>query len=108
MKMRVVIVSMVMVLAAGQAVFLSAAEPSAPPQAAGAPAATATAKYSADTPIGTLLDDPAAKAVLVEHIPEAVANPQFEQARGVSLNIIAQYIGEDKVKAIAADLASLK
>jgi para-nitrobenzyl esterase len=84
-----------------------AAAPSAP---AAAPAAGA--KFSGESQIGALLDDPAAKAVLQKHIPEIVGSDQIEMARGMTLTQIAGFpqagIDEAKLKAILADLAALK
>jgi hypothetical protein len=83
------------------------ATPPAPAAAAGA------VKYtSADTPIGTLLDDPAAKAVLVKHMAPFVANPQIEMARSLTLKQIQGYAGDaitdDTLAKIDADLAKIK
>ncbi|MEO5587919.1 MAG: hypothetical protein ABIQ81_09555 [Novosphingobium sp.] len=86
------------------------AQPAAP---AAAPAASATAaKYTtADTDLGTLLDDPAAKAILVKHLPALVANPQLEQGRSMTLKQLQAYAGDtvtDEVLVkIDADLAKL-
>ena len=60
-----------------------------------APAAAPAARYTtAETPIGTLLDDPAAKAVLVKYLPELANSPQIEQARGLTLKAIQAYAGD--------------
>lgn len=59
-----------------------------------APAATAAkaAHYStATTEIGTLLDDPAAKALLDKYIPGMSTNDQVDMARGMTLKDIQQY-----------------
>ena len=76
-----------------------------------APAPAAVASYTTeDTPIGTLLDDPAAKAVLAKHIPDVVSNPGIDQARGMTLKQVQQYSPDitDKVLTeIDADLAKL-
>lgn len=73
--------------------------------AAGAPMTTAT------TDIGTLLDNPAAKAVLEKHLPALVSNPQFAQARSLTLKAIQGYapdmLPDSKLAAIDADLAKL-
>lgn len=79
------------------------------PAAAAAPAAGA---YStAGTPIGTLLDDAAAKAVLDKHVPGLTTNPQIEMARGMSLKDIQSYAAEQLsdavLKAIDVDFAGL-
>ena len=66
---------------------------------------------SADTDIGTLLDDPAARAVIDRHIPGFSAQDQIDMARSMTLKAIQQYAPDkysDKVLAeIDADLAKL-
>ncbi len=49
------------------------------------------ADLSADSQVGTLLDNPNAKAVLEKHIPEFISNPQIEQARGMSLRSLQTF-----------------
>lgn len=77
------------------------------------PSAAATAdRYStSSTEIGTLLDDPAAKAVVEKHIPGMTTNEQVDMARGMTLKDIQQYSPDavtDKVLAETdADLAKL-
>lgn len=71
-----------------------------------APTATAAApKYSTNsTQLGTLLADPAAKAVLATHIPELVSGPRsqdMEQASGMTLTEL-----RDAIKAYAPDVLS--
>jgi para-nitrobenzyl esterase len=84
-------------------------------QAAKPPAASATAAaahYSTSTTeIGTLLDDPAAKAVIEKHVPGMTTNDQIDMARAMTLKDIQQYSPDavtDKVlAAIDADFAKL-
>jgi len=91
-----------------------AATPAAP--ATTAPAATAPAakaKYTtADTEIGTLLDDPAAKAIVEKHIPGFTTNDQVDMARGMTLRGVQQYASEEvtdaRLAAIDAEFAKLK
>ena len=75
------------------------------------PALAQTAYSSSTTEIGTLLDDPAAKAVLAKHIPEMTTSDQVDMARAMTLQDIQQYSPDaitDKVLAdIDADLAKL-
>jgi len=69
--------------------FAQTAPSRAAPAAAAAPTATG---YSSDvTEVGTLLDDPAAKAVLDKRMPGLTANPQIEMARTMTLKSIQQY-----------------
>lgn len=112
--MRVPTALAVLVLSTGT-VAASAQTAQAPtkaaPAAPSAPAPAATRYSVEDTEIGTLLDDPAAKAVLDKHIPGFSANEQIDMARGMTLKTVQQY-APDKVtdKALAdvqVDLAKL-
>jgi hypothetical protein len=77
-----------------------------------APAAAAQSQYStAATDIGVLLDDPAAKAVLVKYVPDLANSEQIDMVRSMTLRDV-QGFAPDKVtdKALAdmdADLAKL-
>lgn len=99
-------------LACASAIALLAAAP-AMAQAPAAPAAAPAAAHytTADTDIGTLLDDPAAKAVLVKHIPDIANNEQMDMARSFTLRGIQQFaadtLTDEKLAAIDADLAKL-
>lgn len=69
-------------------------------------------KYNADTKLGTLLDDPAAKEVLVRLIPEIkTAGAMLKLARGMSLTKISGYpqakISPERLQAISAELEKL-
>lgn len=82
------------------------------PAGAEAPAAPAAAGFSVEnTDLGTLLDDPGAKAVLMKHIPAMVSNDQISMARPMTLKQLQQYSGDsltdEKLAAIQADLAKL-
>ena len=78
-----------------------------------APAAPAAAAgYSVeDTDIGTLLDDPAAKAVLDKHIPGFSTKDQIDMARSMTLKGIQQYapdmITDKLLSDIQVDLSRL-
>lgn len=88
-------------------------------QAAGTPTAAtapntsaATPRYTVeDTDIGTLLDDPEAKAILAKHLPDIVKSDQIDMARSMTLKVIQQYsadqVTDAKLAAIDADLAKL-
>jgi len=85
-----------------------AAAPKAP-----AAAPQPAAKYNTtDTPIGDLLDNPAAKAIIEKNIPGMTSNDQIDMARGMSLRAIQAYAPDDvtdaRLAAIDADLAKLK
>ena len=66
---------------------------------------------TAATDIGTLLDDPAARAVLDKHVPGFSSQDQIDMARSMTLKGIQQYAPDnytDQVLAeIDADLAKL-
>jgi para-nitrobenzyl esterase len=75
--------------------------------------AAAAASYStASTPLGTLMDDPQAKAVLEKHVPQLIANEQIQMARQITLKDIQgfapQALSDATLAAIDADLAKLK
>jgi hypothetical protein len=79
--------------------------------AAQAPAPAAAPAYTVASPIGSLLDNPDAKAVLTKNIPQIVANPQFEQARTMTLGDIVQFVPDvltpEMMAKINADLATV-
>jgi hypothetical protein len=78
--------------------------------AVAAPAATA-AFTTADTDLGTLLDNPATKAVLEKYIAEMIANPQIDMARGMTLKQLQSYAGDkltdEALAKIDADLSKV-
>jgi hypothetical protein len=68
--------------------------------------------YNADTKLGTLLDDPDAKEVLLRFLPEIkTAGAMLKLARGMSLRSISGYpqakISPEKLQAISTDLEKL-
>ena len=83
----------------------------APVMAETAAPAPAAKLSTADTTIGDLLDNPAAKAILDKHMPGFSSNPQVEMARGMTLRAVQPMV-PDQIKvetldAIDADLAKL-
>lgn len=75
-------------------------------------AAKASGHYhSLVTPIGVLLDDAAANALMKKHFPELVSGPQIGMARGMTLASIKEYmpqiLTDAKLDALDADLAKL-
>ncbi len=72
---------------------------------------TKVAYTTADTDIGTLLDDPAARAVVDKHIPGFSAGDQVDMARTMTLKAIQQFapdmITDQVLTDIDADLAKL-
>ncbi len=68
------------------------------------------AAYSSTSTVGALLDNPAAKAVLMQFIPDVVTNPQIDQGRGMQLRELAQYapaLTPEMFARIDAELAKL-
>lgn len=62
---------------------------------ASAAADSALATYSVeDTEIGTLLDDPSARAILDKHIAGMTTSPQIEMARSFTLRQIQQFAAD--------------
>lgn len=62
------------------------------------------------TPLGDLLDDPAAKAVLNAYIPDVINSPEIGMARELTLSALQQYVPaltDDVLAKIDADLAAL-
>ena len=77
-------------------------------------AAQASAKplfSTAKTNLGTLMDNPATKAVLMKYIPAVITNPQITMARAMTLRQVQPYAGDElsdaKLARIDADLAQL-
>lgn len=92
-------------------VLLSVAPSAVYAQSAPAPAAASTHYTTADTDIGTLLDDPAAKAVIDKHLPALTKNENINMARSMTLKAIQQYspdvVTDAALAAIDVDLAKL-
>ena len=78
---------------------------------AAAPAAPAAHYTTAETTIGTLLADPAAKAVLDKNIPGLSDNPSIGMASAMTLRAIqpmaADKMSEETLNKVDADLAKL-
>lgn len=78
----------------------------------GAQAPAAPAHYNTnDTELGTLLDDPAAKAVLDKDVPGLTSNDQVDMARAMTLKAMQQYAPDTLTDAtlakVDADLSKL-
>lgn len=95
--------ALALIAAAAPSLAMAQAKPAAAAPAA-APAAAATPYTTAETPIGTLLDDPAAKAILVKHVPGLVGNAQIDMARSMTLKAIQGYAGDALSDAKLADI----
>lgn len=100
------------VAAAVLALTLSAASMVQAAETKPAAAKPAAPKYStADTDLGTLLDNPVTKAIIEKHIPGMTTNPQVDMARGMTLRAIQAYAADDvtdaRLAAIDAELAKV-
>jgi para-nitrobenzyl esterase len=74
--------------------------------------AAAPAGFSVETTdLGTLLDNPGAKAVLTKHLPDLVNNEQIQMARSMTLKQLQGFAGDAltdaKLAAVQADLDKL-
>jgi hypothetical protein len=79
--------------------------------AADPPAKSAPAYSSADTPIGDLLDNPAARAILDKYLPGFSKAEQIDAARGMTLRAVQPYatdtVTDEALAKIDAELAKL-
>lgn len=115
MRITAVALAFGAIILPGAAFAQTAPAPASAPAATSAPkpaTATATAKYStADTDIGTLLDDPAAKAIVEKNIPGMTTSDQIDMARGMTLKAVQQYapdtVTDTRLAAIDAEFAKL-
>ncbi|HXD02895.1 MAG TPA: hypothetical protein VN627_06265 [Novosphingobium sp.] len=101
------------IAAALAAITLPAAAGATEPAKTAAQAPAAKQAYTtADTDIGTLLDDPAAKAIVEKYIPGLTTNPQVDMARAMTLKAVQAYapdeVTDERLAKIDADLAKLK
>ncbi len=84
----------------------------APAMPAPGTAMTTAAKFSLETPIETLVADPAAKAVLDADIPGMTAHPAFDQFKTMSLKqlqpISQGQITDETLAKVATHLSAIK
>jgi len=80
-------------------------------QTPAASASAATGYTTADTDIGTLLDDPALKAIVDKYIPGLLSGDQISMARSMTLKAIQQYapdkVTDGALASIDADFSKL-
>jgi opacity protein-like surface antigen len=76
------------------------------------PPAQAAPKFSADTPIGDLMADPRAKAVLDARAPGIDRHPMYDMVKTMSLRQIQPYsegkITEEMLTELDKELAAIK
>lgn len=61
-------------------------------------------RFTAQTSMAVILDNPAAKAVMTKYIPAVMADPQIEGARVISIGELATYIPSDLTPEVMAKL----
>ncbi len=89
MRSYIVAAALIVTLNVTSVVAQTASTPT-PAPATSAPA-SARPYTSAQTPIGTLLDDPAARALLDKYLPSVSHGDQIDMARSMTLKDIQQY-----------------
>lgn len=99
-------------IAAGAFAAMLTATLAAPVSVVQAETAAAAVSYStADTDIGTLLDNPATKAILEKHVPGMTTDPQTDMARPMTLKQVQTFapsqFSDETLAKIDADLAAL-
>ena len=97
----------------GVAMILSAAPVAAQnAPAAPAPATTPAAKFTLDTPLETIVADPAGKAIIDKDLPGTTTHPMYDQFKGMSLTQIAPMAADkltpDVLAKVKTDLAAVK
>ena len=104
MKMRIVTALALTLMAATPALAQTAA-----PAPAAAPAAASA--FSADTPLETVVANPAAKAVLDKDLPSISSHPAFDQFKSMSLRQLQPYaqgkITDEVIAKVDADLKAV-
>jgi hypothetical protein len=95
------------------ALTLMAASPALAQTASPAPAAAPAAApaFSADTPLETVVANPAAKAVLDKDLPSISTHPAFDQFKAMSLRQLQPYaqgkITDEAIAKVDADLKAV-
>ena len=109
------LIAIALMTVAAPALAQTAPAPAPAPATTPAPAAApaAAAKFNLDTPIETLVADPAAHAVLTADFGgDVTANPQYDNFKAMSLNQVQPYAADKMppalMKKIEADLAAIK
>lgn len=77
-----------------------------------APSPAAVAKFNLDTPLETLMADPAANAVVEANLPGVDKHPMYESFKGMSLRELAPLsdgkISDAMLSKIEGELAAIK
>jgi hypothetical protein len=103
--MKFVILGVAMILSASPVAAQNA--PATP-----APATTPAAKFTLDTPLETIVADPAGKAIIDKDLPGTTTHPMYDQFKGMSLTQIAPMAADKLTPEVLAkvktDLATVK
>jgi hypothetical protein len=98
-------------IASAQTATAPAASPTSTTPAASVPATSGRPYSTSTTDLGTILDDPDAKAIVDKYVPGFSKNDQVDMARAMTLKDVQQYAPDqlsDKVLAeIDSDFAKL-
>lgn len=109
MKFAAFVTAIAMTVAVPAVAQTAATDPAPAAPAAGAVAMT---KFNLDTPIETIVADPAAKAVIDADIPPLTSHPAFDQFKSMSLRALQPLsqgaITDELLKKIETDLAAIK
>ena len=62
------------------------------------------AKFSVNSKVGELMNDPAARAVIDKFLPLAASNPQTKMAYGMSLKMLASFPQAEMSKELLAEI----
>jgi len=110
-EMRKILIACCLSLATAPTLAVADAAPAKPAPQQVATATAQTAYTTEDTDIGSLLDDPAAAAIIDKHMPGFSTNPETELARGMTLKQIQPYaadtITDELLQSMDADFAAL-
>ena len=102
--------SLALPMLVASALAVSSAAPAFAGVGTSAPAST-PAFTTSGSDLGTLLDNPATKAVVVKYLPNIAANPQLGLARSLTLRQLQAYapekLSDDTLAKIDADLAQV-
>jgi len=67
-------------------------------------------KYTIESTMGDLLDNPQAHAILAKYLPDVVSSPQIDQGRGLTLHSLQQFLPnltDDLLKQIGTELSQI-
>lgn len=68
-------------------------------------------KYTIESTMGDLLDNPQAHAILAKYLPDVVSSPQIDQGRAFTLHQLQQFLPnltDDLLKQIGDELSKVQ